>query len=153
MGRIDLFLIGKNIPPLAKIMGRRIDLCFNLAILRLSFREFSKNFFFEDYRNERRNDLSLIGKNIPLLVRRRIDLCFNFHCKIRKNFVRIFFFSFWRRLRGWWKESIFFPSIEIPFGEDYEDEEKNRSFQLRYFAFFYRKFRKILFFCWRLRGR
>lgn len=46
MGRIDLFLIGKNIPPLAKIMGRRIDLCFNLAILRLSFREFSKNFFF-----------------------------------------------------------------------------------------------------------
>lgn len=108
-------------------------------------------FFFEDYRNERRNDLSLIGKNIPLLVRRRIDLCFNFHCKIRKNFVRIFFFSFWRRLRGWWKESIFFPSIEIPFGEDYEDEEKNRFFQLRYFAFFYRKFRKIFFFLFLLK--
>lgn len=43
--RIDLFLIGKNIPLLAKIMRRRIDLCFNIDILRLSFCKFSVRIF------------------------------------------------------------------------------------------------------------
>lgn len=41
--RIDLFLIGKNIPLL--IMRRRIDLCFNVDILRLSFCKFSVRIF------------------------------------------------------------------------------------------------------------
>lgn len=126
--RIDLFLIGKNIPLL--IMRRRIDLCFNVDILRLSFCKFSIRIF-------------LFSKDYEERLWRRIDLCLNFHCKFHKN-ILFFLLLFLRRLREWWEESIFFPSMGILSGKDYEDQEENRSFQLRYFAsftvnFFYRK--------------
>ena len=94
--RIDLFLIGKNIPLLAKIMRRRIDLCFNIDILRLSFCKFSVRIF-------------LFSKDYEERLWRRIDLCLNLHCKFHKNILFFFFF----------------------FYEDYEDDEKNRSFSRR----------------------
>lgn len=109
--RIDLFLIGKNIPLL--IMRRRIDLCFNVDILRLSFCKFSVRIF-------------LFSKDYEERLWRRIDLCLNLHCKFHKNILfsssfftkitrmmrRIDLFpvdgnSFWQRLRGSGRESIF----------------------------------------------